>query len=307
MKITRNLISLIAACFFLPSLAHAQMDRADTLNAILHDQGKSDYVMICAHRGDWRSEPENSIKAFQNCIDAGLDIIEVDLKMTKDSVLVIMHDDRVDRTTTGTGLVSEYTYTDIKQLYLKNPIEIVTRQRVPSFEEVLQISKGKILIQVDKWQPYLKQVLALGEKYDCLDQLIFRSSKGSAYVKKTFGSYLDKVHYIPVLVCKGKGDDERLDDFLNNMETCCIGVSFKKDGFPVMERFHEIPEHGRRLWFNTMWDLFSAGRDDEMAMENPDAVYGWILEQGGNVIFSDRPMFLKEYLEKKGRRTINIK
>jgi glycerophosphoryl diester phosphodiesterase len=59
----------------------------------------------------------------------------------------------LDRTTTGKGLVSDYTLEQIKQLNLKSPIGVVTRQKVPTLEEVLDLCNGKVLIQVDKWQP----------------------------------------------------------------------------------------------------------------------------------------------------------
>ena len=60
-------------------------------------------VLVVAHRGDWRNAPENSLQAFQNCIAMGVDMIEIDLKMTKDNQLVIMHDNTIDRTTDGKG------------------------------------------------------------------------------------------------------------------------------------------------------------------------------------------------------------
>ncbi len=55
----------------------------------------------------------------------------------------MMHDDTVDRTTTGTGLVSDYTLAEIKQLNLKSPIGVITRQKVPTLYEVLDLCKGK--------------------------------------------------------------------------------------------------------------------------------------------------------------------
>lgn len=68
-------------------------------------------VLVVAHRGDWRNAPENSLQAFQNCIAMGVDMIEIDLKMTKDNQLVIMHDNTIDRTTDGKGKVSSEKWT----------------------------------------------------------------------------------------------------------------------------------------------------------------------------------------------------
>lgn len=294
-------ISLFLIC---ASFLSAQNCRIDTLLSILHDGGKSDYVMIFAHRGDWRNAPENSLKAYQNCIDEGLDGIEVDVQLTKDSVLVVMHDLTLERTTTGVGKVSDYTYAELQELYLKSPIGVVTRQKIPSFEDVLKLAKGKILIQVDKWPKVKEHVLSIAKKHDCLNHLIFRSSKDSKYVNQEFEGLLDKVNYIPVLVCKGKGDNEKLDDFLTNIQTQCIGLSFTREDFQVLDRMKEISDKGFRVWLNSLWADFNAGHDDELATFDLETSYGWLLQKGANIIFSDHPMLLKEYLEKKGRRTV---
>lgn len=260
--------------------------------------------MIFAHRGDWRNAPENSLKAYQNCIDEGLDGIEVDVQLTKDSVLVVMHDLTLERTTTGVGKVSDYTYAELQELYLKSPIGVVTRQKIPSFEDVLKLAKGKILIQVDKWPKVKEHVLSIARKHDCLNHLIFRSSRDSKYVNQEFEGLLDKVNYIPVLVCKGKGDNEKLDDFLTNIQTQCIGLSFTREDFQVLDRMKEISDKGFRVWLNSLWTDFNAGHDDELATFDLETSYGWLLQKGANIIFSDHPMLLKEYLEKKGRRTV---
>lgn len=294
-------ISLFLIC---ASFLSAQNCRIDTLLSILHDGGKSDYVMIFAHRGDWRNAPENSLKAYQNCIDEGLDGIEVDVQLTKDSVLVVMHDLTLERTTTGVGKVSDYTYAELQELYLKSPIGVVTRQKIPSFEDVLKLAKGKILIQVDKWPKVKEHVLSIAKKHDCLNHLIFRSSRESKYVNQEFEGLLDKVNYIPVLVCKGKGDNEKLDDFLTNIQTQCIGLSFTREDFQVLDRMKEISDKGFRVWLNSLWADFNAGHDDELATFDLETSYGWLLQKGADIIFSDHPMLLKEYLEKKGRRTV---
>ena len=102
--------------------------------------------------------------------------VEIDVHMTKDSAIVIMHDDTLDRTTTGKGLVSDYTLEQIKQLNLKSPIGVVTRQKVPTLEEVLDLCNGKVLIQVDKWQPIKAKVIEIIRKYKMQKQIILRGT-----------------------------------------------------------------------------------------------------------------------------------
>jgi glycerophosphoryl diester phosphodiesterase len=76
-------------------------------------------VFVIAHRGDWRNAPENSIQAIQNCIDMRVDAVELDLCITKDDQIILMHDVTLDRTTTGKGLVSDWTLDSLKTLNFK--------------------------------------------------------------------------------------------------------------------------------------------------------------------------------------------
>lgn len=61
-------------------------------------------VLVVSHRGDWRNACENSVEAVRNASRMGVDIVEIDLGRTKDGELIVMHDDKVDRTTTGKGM-----------------------------------------------------------------------------------------------------------------------------------------------------------------------------------------------------------
>ena len=231
---------LINILLFFAATAYGQQNRMDFLLDKLNDGGKSDYVMIIAHRGDWRNAPENSLQAYQSCIDAGFDGIEIDVQMTKDSVIVMMHDKTIDRTTTGKGKVSDYTLAELKELYLRSPIGVVTRQKIPTLDEVLEMAKGKILIQVDKWQPVKEKVIEVAKQHGCMNQIILRGTKNSKQVIEEYGKFPEGLIYIPVLVCKGDGDNEKLDDFMDNIKTSVISLSFKRDDFPVINRAKEI-------------------------------------------------------------------
>src|SRR5690606_30766812 len=66
---------------------------------------RADDVMVVAHRACWKEAPENSVAAIQDCIEMGVDMVEIDVQATADGQLVLMHDDTVDRTTNGSGRV----------------------------------------------------------------------------------------------------------------------------------------------------------------------------------------------------------
>ena len=295
--------SLILLLFIvIPFSALSKGNRVDTLLQYMHDGGKSKHVMIFAHRGNWRNSAENSILAFQDCINEGLDGIEVDLQMTKDSVLIIMHDETLDRTTTGSGKVSDYTIDELRKLRLLNPIGVKTRQTIPTFEQVLLLAKDKILIQVDKWKAYGQQVADLAKKYNCERQIILRTTDNSKTTKQKYGNLLDNLIVMPVLVCKGgKVDEENLQDFIKNYSSPVMSFSFIREDYPILRKIKNIQEMGYRIWFNSLWDTFNAGHDDELAVTDPDNSYGWLINHGANIIFSDNPILLKKYLIKINR------
>ncbi len=117
--------------------------------------------MVSAHRGGpYPGFPENAIETFANVLKYTPAIIELDVAMTKDSVLVLMHDDDLERTTTGTGKVNEVTFQYIQSLFLEDNEGNLTDFRVPTLEEALTWSKGKALLTVDikRSVPYEKVI-----------------------------------------------------------------------------------------------------------------------------------------------------
>lgn len=129
-------------------------------------------VMVVSHRGDWRNAPENSLQAIQNCIDMGVDMVEVDLKKTKDGHLIVMHDQTIDRTTTGKGKPENYTLEELRRFRLKNGAAHKTTHLIPTLEEVMLLCKGKILVNIDKGYDYLKRLIVFWKKREQLTNVL---------------------------------------------------------------------------------------------------------------------------------------
>jgi glycerophosphoryl diester phosphodiesterase len=102
---------------------------------------------IIAHRGDTNVAPENTMAAFRVAINSGAEYIEVDVRLTRDGVPVVIHDGSLDRTTNGTGAVSKHTYAEIRHLDAGSWFSPeFAAERVPTLEEVLNESRGKTCI-----------------------------------------------------------------------------------------------------------------------------------------------------------------
>ena len=131
---------------------------------------KCNKVFVVSHRGDWRNAPENSLQAIQNCIDMGVDMVEIDLKKTKDGHLILMHDKTIDRTTSGKGKPDDYTLAEIRQFAMRNGAGHRTAHTVPTLEEAMLLAKGKILVNIDKGYDYFDDVYQVLKKTGTVGQ-----------------------------------------------------------------------------------------------------------------------------------------
>jgi glycerophosphoryl diester phosphodiesterase len=128
------------------------------------------HFIVCAHRGDHVVAVENTLDAYERAAKDGADFGETDLRMTKDGVIVLMHDGTVDRTTDGHGRVSDLTFAQIRALHLKGAPR--PDEKVPTFEELLDDIKGKLYIYMDIKAVRAKDVLPILIKHHMLKDVI---------------------------------------------------------------------------------------------------------------------------------------
>ncbi|MEU6377080.1 glycerophosphodiester phosphodiesterase family protein [Streptomyces sp. NPDC046909] len=102
--------------------------------------------LTIGHRGVMGLEPENTLRSFVAAEQAGFDVIELDLHLSKDGALVVMHDTDVDRTTDGTGPIAEKTLAELRAL------DAGRGERVPVFEEVLDAVRTPLQAEIKDMQ-----------------------------------------------------------------------------------------------------------------------------------------------------------
>ncbi|MCC9017602.1 glycerophosphodiester phosphodiesterase family protein [Flavobacterium lipolyticum] len=277
---------------------------ADKLISVLQDS-KSKYVFVAAHRGDWRNAPENSIRALKKCIEMGVDIMETDVRLTKDSVLVLMHDTSIDRTTTGKGKLSDYTYDELQKFYLTGGLSRKTYERIPTFEEFMLTAKGKILINVDKSWKYMDKVVEVLKKTGTLRQALIKGEDSYAEVYTKYASLINDVLYIPIIREEQTNLNTFVDDYLNKTHPIAFEVLYSFEKSPMFEQIKKIKQRGTGIWVNTLWGEMCAGHEDERAIDSPDTNWGWVIENGATMIQTDRPTELLEYLKRKRLHTLN--
>lgn len=106
---------------------------------------------VSAHRGGrfYHGLPENSLGLFKHVSSFIPTFIECDVQMSKDSMLFLLHDDSLDRTTTGTGLAREKEWRELQQYALVDDYGSVTEEKIPSLERVFRWARGNVILALD--------------------------------------------------------------------------------------------------------------------------------------------------------------
>jgi glycerophosphoryl diester phosphodiesterase len=106
-------------------------------------------VLKIAHRGYSARYPENTLLAFEKAIDAGAHMIEFDLHLTKDGHPVVIHDDFIDRTSDGSGMVREMELAELRRFNYSYIFRDAGHQHLPLFEEVVELAAGRIMLNIE--------------------------------------------------------------------------------------------------------------------------------------------------------------
>jgi glycerophosphoryl diester phosphodiesterase len=118
-----------------PPALPGSMDLADRLDCLREGQ----LALVAAHRGQPdQTAAENALSSFRASIAAGVPFLEIDVATTKDGILTLMHDDTLDRTTTGSGRVDAHTWAELQAVRIKRPDGTVLDDRLPTFAEALE-------------------------------------------------------------------------------------------------------------------------------------------------------------------------
>ena len=308
----KRIICILAAALALsPVFLNAQdgkyANRAAMIAAQIHDPS-SKYVVVVCHRGDWRNFPENSIPAIESIIRMGADMMELDLKMTKDSVLVLSHDSTLDRCTNGKGKIKDYTYQELLQFGLKKGHGVVVDTlKIPTLRQALEVCKDRICVNVDQGYSYYDQVLAIAEELGVVDQILIKSGSTIDKVAVKEAKHAHNAMYMPVV---SLGNEEGRGLFESYIARNVVPLAYElcfsgKDREIFDDACRRAVAQGSKVWVNTIWPSLCGGygHDDDAAYVTGDcdAVYGPLLDKGVSIIQTDRPEMLVNYLRSIGR------
>jgi len=302
---TRLMIFIAAICCMASckEAAPQYANRAEMIAAQIHNPN-SKYVVVACHRGDWRNYPENSIPAIESIIRMGADIMELDLKLTKDSVLVLSHDWTIDRCTTGKGRVSDYTLDELKQFRLRRAHGVATDSlHICTLREALECCKDRICVNVDQGYEYYDMVLAITEELGVTDQILIKGKHSVASVAEKMAAHDHNMMYMPIIDIQKEQGQKLFQEYMDTKTVpLAYEVCWKKLTPEVSDCFKKVVESGSKLWVNTIWGSLCGYLDDDKALDcgDPAEVYDQVIALGASMIQTDRPEQLLDYLRKKG-------
>ncbi|KQT51512.1 glycerophosphodiester phosphodiesterase [Devosia sp. Leaf420] len=256
---------------------------------------------IIAHRGIWRDAPENSLQAIEAAIAGGYDVVEIDVRRSADGALFLCHDDSLERMTGHDAAVEELAASELAALHLRNRDggagNALTDQKLARLSDVFDLTRDRIFIHLDvKDRLLIPEVIAAAQAAGVDQQVDFWSAlrdeddfawinsnimaHGVPFIAKTRlnvpGAELqtELVFRIKPLIC---------EIYFDSIEQ----LAAHRDRFAAA---------GISLWVNTLDDVSCAGLTDSAALEDPDAVWGRLLDAGVSAIQTDEAAALKAYL-----------
>lgn len=175
-------------------------------------------ICVIGHRGAAGLEPENTLRSIRKAMDLGVDRVEVDVRVSKDGHLIIIHDETVDRTTNGHGYVKDLRLTQLRRL------DAGIGERIPTLIEVFGLVKGRVILQVElKVKDAAEPLVRLVEGLDVVKDVIITSF---------MHDQLEKIHTLNADIGSGALFKKVKYD------TCDIALSVHSDAIHV--RFQDV-------------------------------------------------------------------
>lgn len=340
MRLTAPIPAVFLATFLalfplLPSDASIpQRDHAGLIRERLANANRfRDHVMVVAHRAGWKENSqvvraENSKAAIDHAAAIGVEMVELDVRRSRDGVLVVMHDETLERTTTCRGKVADLTLAALKACRLiVEGTGIITDETVPTLADMLIHARGRILVNIDnKLEPEdLAEIVETARGLDMADGILIKTAIWNDERLERARAVIDTigpdVAFMPILADDAVRDAAFVDRVAQTFSPQAAEMihwrrtaaePLTEAGGPLFSpRARAVAVRGNfHLWINTYpitdrpEGMVAGGRGDGLAFAQgqPEAVYGFWVERGATIIQTDEPAALIGWLDRQGYR-----
>lgn len=315
-----RLAILFFSCLGLCAGAAADGLRTDAIrNKLENPKGG---VFVIAHRGCHNASPrkalpavpENSLRALEQCVQLGVDMMELDLRRTRDGALAVIHDDTIDRTTDGQGKVADFTLAQLQRHRLRQNMggrmsPMLTDQRIPTLADMLAAARGRIMLNLDIkddiYPAVMGEVRAAGMERQVLVKTPVTNVEPAVSGQPLFAG----IPYMPII---GHGIGAALTATPANIATKQLAVVEKPVGVEMVFLSPEealalqkvVDMAGIRSWANTLTSVgvvsITGQGGDLEALRTSGSTWGQLLRSGVSMIQTDEPGPLLDYLDLEG-------
>ena len=287
----------------------ASRPASDTCDVLSLCSRSNPAILTIAHRGFWRNTAENSLASVRAAVAAGVEMIEIDTQSTADGRLVVIHDEKLDRTTTGTGTVNELPFDIVRAAKLRagagGADADITDECVPTLEELLEEIRGKITVNIDtKYTRDLPQVMETVLRLGIQDQVLVKTDidPQATHFDILDADWFGKIPHMPMFRVRPghfKEDLRRIEAFRAPM----IEVKFT-DIADLASGREELERQNIRLWINTLDVSYCLDFNDTRALSEPDAVWTTLANAGVGAIQTDEVEAFTDWLKTRAGEAV---
>lgn len=266
---------------------------------------KNAMPLLAAHRGVCGANiPCNTLAAYEIALRQGADVIELDVSKSRDGELFAFHPGMEPVYLKCGKMISEMAAAEVREVPLLNQDEVPTHYRVPTLFEALSFLKGRAYINVDKFWTDVEGITACIRRAGVEGQVIVKTyldEESLGNVEK----YAPDLMFMPMVWHKDESTEALLKRNIN-----FIGneILFDKETDEVISDAYiaEMHRKGLLIWGNAIVynenDVISAGHTDDISLtDDPAKGWGWLMEKKADIIQTDWPLMLRQYMQQRGR------
>ena len=254
--------------------------------------------MVAAHRGVTGGNiPCNTIESFKAALNHGADIIELDVIKSLDGELFVFHDGNQYPHVNIEESLTTKTAEQIRKIRYVNCDRVITPYCVSSLDEVLEVLKGKVLINIDRSWDFFSDTVKAIRRHKMEDGIILKSPDRKRCIDEIAEIARD-MKYMPII----NGTDT-LEYLFRKIKPFGLECIFETEDSPLVGDgfIGEMKKIGVKLWANSLVFnskvLLAAGHDDDVSVtKNPDDGWGWLMDKGFDIIQTDFTPSLKQYI-----------
>lgn len=264
-----------------------------------------DHKIIVAHRGvSGGNIPCNTMTAYEIALKQGADMIETDLSMTADGELVIFHPKMEKHHFNMDVDLAAMTAEEVSKLRYVNYDDTPTQFGVLKFDELLEAFKGRCYINIDKFWGAPEAIYRAVKRHGMTEQVLVKSSL-SEEVLSVLESVAPELPFMPIVKEAHPAHEELMK---RNVNYVGVEVLFKNDDSVLAtdEFFDKMHKDGKLVWvnsiiYNTKAQLSGGHSDDSALSDSMEYGWGWLGDRGFDIIQTDWPIMLINYLKETGR------